>query len=83
VSASNRVVRRSPSYTSPCDSSSQHRRLLRLVEGGCRPVYCLVNNVFMLEDALRFQRLVGTDSRELGCSITDLQRPPGVVCHLE
>jgi len=29
-------------------------------------VYCLFNNLFMLEDALRFQRLVGTGTGELG-----------------
>ncbi len=31
---------------------------LRQLEGGRRPVYCLFNNAFMLEDALRFQRLL-------------------------
>jgi uncharacterized protein YecE (DUF72 family) len=31
---------------------------LRQVEEGRRPVYCLFNNVFMLEDSLRFQRLL-------------------------
>ena len=31
---------------------------LRQVKGGRRSVYCLFNNVFMLEDALRFQRLL-------------------------
>jgi uncharacterized protein YecE (DUF72 family) len=31
---------------------------LRQVEEGRCPVYCLFNNVFMLEDALRFQRLL-------------------------
>lgn len=58
VSASNRAARRSPSYTRPCDDSSYHRRLLRQIEGGRRSIYCLFNNVFMLEDALRFQRLL-------------------------
>ena len=58
VSASNRLARRPPSYTSPCHGSAHHRRLLRLVEGGRSPIYCLFDNVFMLEDALRFQRLL-------------------------
>ena len=34
------------------------RMCLRQVESGRRPVYCLFNNVFMLEDALRFQALL-------------------------
>ncbi|GAG40847.1 unnamed protein product, partial [marine sediment metagenome] len=36
--------------------------LLRLVEGGRSPVYCLFSNVFGLEDALRF----GTGTGGLG-----------------
>jgi uncharacterized protein YecE (DUF72 family) len=35
-----------------------HQVCLRQVEGGRRPVYCLFNNMFMLEDASRFQRLL-------------------------
>jgi uncharacterized protein YecE (DUF72 family) len=31
---------------------------LRQIKGGRSPVYCLFNNVFMLEDALRFQKLL-------------------------
>ena len=58
VSASNRAAWRWPGYTRPCDGSSHHRRLLRQVEGGRRSVYCLFNNVFMMEDALRFQTLL-------------------------
>ena len=73
VSAINRAARRSPSHTRPCDGSSHYRRLLRLVEEERRSIYCLFSNVFGLEDAVGFQRLLeqtpkncGSDEDELG-----------------
>jgi uncharacterized protein YecE (DUF72 family) len=36
---------------------------LRQLQAGRRPVYCLFNNVWMLEDALRFRQLLGEQAR--------------------
>ncbi|MGQ9572213.1 MAG: DUF72 domain-containing protein [Dehalococcoidia bacterium] len=40
------------------DLEALRQMCLRQVEMGRTPVYCLFNNVYMLEDALRFQRLL-------------------------